>query len=97
MDHRMLALQTLGEPRRAGSHDTSDLDQLLQEYMALNAEALELLAALYHAAETGTGVPAQTARFVPRLSAWEDRLFGVLDRLSTTGDQLRNERIFAVA
>lgn len=81
----------------AADSGNADLDQLLQDYMSLNADAIELLAALYEAAETGAGVPPQTARFVPRLGAWEDRLFHVLDRLATAAEQLPDERMFAVA
>ena len=97
MNQSTIQLQSWGTPSPPATAATPELDQLLQDYMALNAEALDLLAALYEAAETGTGVPPQMASFVPKLTDWEDRLFNVLDRLATTAEQLEGQRMPAVA
>lgn len=50
---------------------TAELDQLMQEYLMISADALDVMVALYDAAENGTPVPAEASAFVARLGAWE--------------------------
>ena len=60
--------------------ETVDLDQLLQDYLALNADALDVLVGLY-AAQDGREVHPETRAFVGRLGEWERKLHAALKQL----------------
>jgi hypothetical protein len=57
-----------------------DLDQLLQDYLTLNADALDVLVGLYDAAG-GDPLRPETRAFVSRLGDWERRLHAALKQL----------------
>ncbi|MEX2582277.1 MAG: hypothetical protein WD766_03340 [Gemmatimonadota bacterium] len=62
--------------------DAPELDQLLRDYLAWNAEALDVLVAIYEAAGTGGEAPPEAGAFASKIASWENRLSQVLDRLA---------------